>query len=111
MLALLAVTVIGVLLAPWIVRLYTLDVHGAGTCQQQELATELLRLFMPQMLFYGIVALATAMLNARRRFVAAAFAPILNNVVVIAVFLALPRVASEPLSVHARARRRRRSCC
>ena len=38
--------------------------------------------FMPQMLFYGIVTLATAMLNARRRFLAAAFAPVLNNVVV-----------------------------
>ena len=55
---------------------------------------------MPQMLFYGITALATAMLNAQRRFVAAAFAPMLNNVVVIAVFLMLPRVASESLSVH-----------
>jgi putative peptidoglycan lipid II flippase len=100
MLALLAVTVLGVLFAPVIVRLYTLDVHGPGRANQQELATELLRLFMPQMLFYGIVALATAMLNAQRRFVAAAFAPILNNVVVIAVFLMLPRVASDSLSVH-----------
>ena len=44
--------------------------------------------------------LATAMLNAQRRFVAAAFAPILNNVVVIAVFLMLPRIASGSLSVH-----------
>ncbi|MEX2100708.1 MAG: lipid II flippase MurJ, partial [Acidimicrobiia bacterium] len=100
MVALLAVTAIGVLLAPAIVRLYTLDVHGAGRADQQELATQLLRLFMPQMLFYGIVALATAMLNAQRRFVAAAFAPILNNVVVIAVFLTLPRVASGSLTVH-----------
>ena len=100
MLALLAVTVLGVLFAPVIVRLYTIDVHGPGRANQQELATELLRLFMPQMLFYGIVALATAMLNAQRRFVAAAFAPILNNVVVIAVFLMLPRVASDSLSVH-----------
>ena len=100
MLALLAVTVLGVLFAPVIVRLYTLDVHGPGRANQQQLATELLRLFMPQMLFYGIVALATAMLNAQRRFVAAAFAPILNNVVVITVFLMLPRVASNALSVH-----------
>ena len=60
----------------------------------RQLATDLLRLFMPQMLFYGIATLATAMLNARRRFAAAAFAPALNNIVVIAVFLALPRVAT-----------------
>jgi len=101
LLALVAVTVLGIVAAPWIVRLYTLDVHGAGRAAERELATRLLRLFMPQMLFYGVVALATAMLNARRRFLAAAFTPILNNVVVIAVFLALPRVASGSLKVPA----------
>ena len=99
MLALAGVTVIGVIAAPWIVDLYTLNVHGSNVAAQQELATDLLRLFMPQMLFYGIVTLATAMLNARRRFLAAAFAPILNNVVVIAVFLALPRIADGSLTV------------
>jgi putative peptidoglycan lipid II flippase len=99
MLALAAITVIGVVAAPWIVDLYTLNAHGSSVGAQQELATALLRLFMPQMLFYGIVTLATAMLNARRRFVAAAFAPVLNNVVVIAVFLALPRIADRSLTV------------
>jgi putative peptidoglycan lipid II flippase len=98
-LALLAMTVVGVVIAPVIVRLYTLNVHAANLGQQRELATQLLRLFMPQILFYGIVTLATAMLNARRRFLAAAFAPVLNNVVVIAVFLALPHIADGSLSV------------
>jgi putative peptidoglycan lipid II flippase len=98
--ALAALTVIGIVAAPWIVDLYTLNVKGSNVAAQQELATDLLRLFMPQMLFYGIVTLATAMLNARRRFLAAAFAPVLNNVVVIAVFLALPRVADGSLTVH-----------
>jgi putative peptidoglycan lipid II flippase len=98
-LVLLGVTVVGILVAPWIVDIYTLRVRGADRAQQQELATYLLRLFMPQMLFYGVATLATALLNARRRFAAAAFAPALNNLVVIAVFLALPRVASGPLTV------------
>jgi putative peptidoglycan lipid II flippase len=97
--ALAVITVVGVLAAPWIVDLYTLNVKGSNLAAQQELATDLLRLFMPQMLFYGIVTLATAMLNARRRFLAAAFAPVLNNVVVIAVFLALPRIADGSLTV------------
>lgn len=99
MLALLAITVIGIALAPVIVDLYTLRVSGPGRAAQQELATNLLRLFMPQMLFYGITALATSLLQARRRFAAAAFAPILNNVVVIAMFLALPRVSDGRLTV------------
>ena len=51
------------------------------------------------MLFYGLTALATAMLNARRRFAAAAFAPALNNVVVITALLAVARVATAPTTV------------
>jgi putative peptidoglycan lipid II flippase len=98
-LALIAITIVGELLAPLIVRLYTIDVSGHGIEQQRELATQLLRCFMPQMFFYGLVALATAMLQARRRFAAAAFAPILNNVVVIALFLVLPQLASRPITV------------
>ena len=99
MVALAVMTVVGVIAAPWIVDLYTLNVHGPSLGAQQELATSLLRLFMPQMFFYGIVTLASAMLNARRRFLAAAFAPVLNNVVVIAVFLTLPRIADRSLTV------------
>ena len=99
MLALVVVTALGVLLAPYIVDIYTLRVTGPGRVEQQELATKLLRLFMPQILFYGFVALATALLHARRRFAAAAFAPILNNAVVIALFLALPRIVDGPLTV------------
>jgi putative peptidoglycan lipid II flippase len=99
LLALAVVTALGLLLAPWIVRLYTINVHGPTRADQQELATSLLRLFMPQIFFYGMVTLATAILNARRRFVAAAFAPVLNNVVVIAVFLALPRISDSSLTV------------
>ena len=53
----------------------------------------LLRLFVPQILFYGLIALGTAILNARRRFAAPAFAPILNNVVVCGVLLLLRRAS------------------
>ena len=95
------ITVVGILLAPVDRRpLHAQRARARTSPSSRQLATDLLRLFMPQMLFYGIVTLATAMLNARRRFAAAAFAPMLNNVVVIAVFLALPRVADGSLTVH-----------
>ncbi|HUF83460.1 MAG TPA: lipid II flippase MurJ, partial [Acidimicrobiia bacterium] len=97
--ALAALTVVGVLLAPYIVDLYTLRVGGANRDAQQQLATDLLRLFMPLIFFYGMVALATALLHARRHFAAGALAPILNNLVVIAIFLALPRIADEPFTL------------
>ncbi len=99
MLAIVALTAIGVLLAPQIVDLYTLQVSGSGKAQQQELATALVRCFLPQMLFYAFTALATAMLQARKRFAAAAFAPILNNLVVIAIFLAFPHFTGNPLTL------------
>lgn len=99
MLGLLAITVIGVLAAPLIARLYLLDVHGAARADQLRLGTAFIRLFMPQMLFYGLTALATAILQARRQFAAAALAPILNNLVVISMFLALPRVLDGPFTV------------
>ncbi|MEP6625499.1 MAG: murein biosynthesis integral membrane protein MurJ [Acidimicrobiia bacterium] len=94
---LVAGTVVGVVAAPWIFRAYVdlADVHhGVSRTAQITLGTDLLRWFMPQMLFYGITALATAMLNARRRFAAAAFAPALNNIVVITMLLVVGRIAS-----------------
>ncbi len=98
-LALIGITIVGEVLAPLIVRLYTIDVSGHGITHQRELATDFLRCFMPQMFFYGLTALATALLQARRRFAAAAFAPVLNNVVVVALFLALPQLANRPITV------------
>ncbi|MFM8304532.1 MAG: murein biosynthesis integral membrane protein MurJ [Actinomycetota bacterium] len=97
--ALVGAAVIGVVLAPVIVRLYTLQVSGPSADAQRELATSWLRCFMPQILFYGLTAIATGLLNARRRFAAAAFAPILNNLVVITIFLSLPRLVSGPITL------------
>ncbi|HZJ28137.1 MAG TPA: murein biosynthesis integral membrane protein MurJ [Acidimicrobiia bacterium] len=99
MVGLLVISVLGVIAAPWIIKLYTLRLDTADRASQQALATALLRLFMPQIFFYGVTALLTAMLNARRRFAAAAFAPALNNVIVIGVFLAVPRLSTKTLTV------------
>jgi putative peptidoglycan lipid II flippase len=99
LIALAVASLLAVLLAPWIVRLFTLRLDAADRAAQQDVATDLMRLFMPQMFFYGLVALATAMLNSRRRYAAAAFAPVLNNVVVISLFLALPRIVDGPISL------------
>jgi putative peptidoglycan lipid II flippase len=98
-LALLVLTGIGILLAPFVVRLYTLRLSDAAAAAQQQVATDLLRMFMPQMLFYGITAVATALLNAHRRFAAPAVTSRLFNTGVTAIFLALPHLADGPLTL------------
>ena len=70
-------------LAPLLARLFVLDQHGPDRAAQLHVLTILILCFVPQMIFYGFTTLASALLNARHRFVAAAFAPVLNNVVVI----------------------------
>jgi putative peptidoglycan lipid II flippase len=81
-------TAIAMVFAPLIARLYALDTTGSERVAQLHVMTIFTLWFLPQMLFYGLTALATALLNAHRRFVAAAFAPVINNVLVIGVLLA-----------------------
>ena len=49
------------------------------------MATTLAYLLLPQILFYGLAALFGAILNTKERFAGPAWAPVLNNVVVIAI--------------------------
>ena len=91
--ALIALTALAVVAAPLIVKLYTWRLSTAEAEAQEAVAVPLLRLFLPQMVFYGLTAIGTALLNARKRFAVPAFAPVLNNLVVSAMLIALPRVA------------------
>jgi putative peptidoglycan lipid II flippase len=77
------------LAAPWIMRLYLIgsDAPAADRAAQVALGAYLLRWFMPQIVFYGVGAVATGVLQANRRFAVPMFAPILNNVCVIATML------------------------
>lgn len=75
--------------APWVISLL---IDPGRPAAQRELATTLLRMFAPQVVGYGLVSLGTALLNARRRFGAPMFAPILNNVLVTVVFLVAARM-------------------
>lgn len=79
--------------APLVITAITALDPGQGTAaahaigHQRDVATSLLRWFVPQVFFYGIISLATAVLNTRRRFVAPMWVPIANNAVCIAVLL------------------------
>src|SRR3954451_318265 len=83
-----AITVVAMIVAPWIMRLYLIGVKDpAEHAAQLELGTFFLRWFLPQIVFYGIGAVAAGILTANRRFAAQMFAPVLNNIAVIATML------------------------
>jgi len=93
-----ALSVAGVLAAPalgWAIA----SLSGGGERAAQQAAfVVLLRWFVPQVFFYGVITVVTSLLQARRRFAAAAFAPVLNNVVVIATYLVADRVSGLDLA-------------
>ncbi|WP_260695546.1 murein biosynthesis integral membrane protein MurJ [Streptomyces sp. IB201691-2A2] len=80
-LALLAITATAVWAAPAIVDAYT-DYTGP----QAAMTTALARYCLPQIFFLGLFTLLGQVLNARGRFGAMMWAPVLNNLVVMTVF-------------------------
>jgi putative peptidoglycan lipid II flippase len=74
-------TVIAVALAPVFTRLY---MDGSTGTANPELATAFAYLLLPEILFYGLFALLSAILNAKHVFGPAAWAPVMNNLVVMA---------------------------
>ncbi|MEU5216420.1 murein biosynthesis integral membrane protein MurJ [Streptomyces sp. NPDC020807] len=80
-LALAVLTALAVLAAPGIVDAYT-DYAG----ERRETTIAFARACLPQILFLGLFTLLGQVLNARGRFGAMMWTPVLNNVVVVAVF-------------------------
>ncbi len=93
--ALAALTLILYFLAPVVIRFYLLRVHSPGAPDERAIAVSLLHLFAPQVFFLGAIVVSTALLNAHRRFSAAAFSPVLNNVIAIAAILVTKLVAAN----------------
>ena len=85
---LIVLSLVVALAAPLIMNLLTIGVDRPGLrAREIALGTTFLRLFAPQIAFYGAGMIMTGALHAHRRFALPAVAPIFNNVVVIAVYL------------------------
>jgi len=87
-LALLIVSVAGVLAAPWLV--YALASGFVQTPGKVELTAAMIRIMFPYILFISLVSLAGGVLNVYRRFAIPAFTPVILNLSIIgaAIFLA-----------------------
>jgi len=68
--------------APWVIRAQTFLAHGRE--QMINDAIFLLRFFIFEVVFYGFCAIYTGILNSYKHFTIPAFAPITNNIIVIA---------------------------
>jgi putative peptidoglycan lipid II flippase len=92
---------LGAVFAEPIIRLYFVSSEAPDREAQIQLGVFFLRWFMPQIVFYGVGAVAIGLLQANRRFAAPMFAPVLNNLVVIGTFIAyaIVRGTREPTVV------------
>lgn len=85
----LAITGLGMLLAPWIARVFLL--FAGKDSHQVALTADMLRITFPYLAFISMTALSGAVLNSFRRFGLPAFTPVLHNLGVILAMLLLAR--------------------
>jgi putative peptidoglycan lipid II flippase len=90
-LALLVITVVATLAAAPIVDAYKGKISGA----ELHLMVTFAYFFIPQIFFYGVSSMAGAVLNARGRFAAVAWTPVVNNIVVIGILLMFIVIAGQ----------------
>ncbi len=94
--ALAVITVVATIGAPVLVTIYASSVHG----HERALMITMARFFIPQIFFYGISALAGAILNARGHFAAPMWTPVVNNIVVIIVGVIYMIIAGTGVTVN-----------
>lgn len=96
---LVVISIVAVACAPFIMRLYGIS---DAVPAQYDVAVTFARYTLPGILFYGIFVMFQQVLTSRESFAAPMFAPILNNIVVIATGIAFlyavgfPTRAPEP---------------
>ncbi|GAB3445250.1 lipid II flippase MurJ [Phycicoccus ginsengisoli] len=95
---LLPLSLLLVLLAPWLSR----ALLGAdATGPEAALGRHMLVLFAPQVLLYGVGIVLSGVLQAHRRFLAAALAPLLSSLVVIAAYLTYGQMVDRAVTTAA----------
>jgi putative peptidoglycan lipid II flippase len=99
---LIAIVIVSVLAAGVIVHLYATNLW---TAEEFNVATLFARWCLPQIFFYGLYTLASQILNSRNSFSLPMYAPIINNLIVIAtagifvtVMSAMPTADSVSMS-------------
>ena len=92
---LLVLTALAVLAAPWVIRVFAPGFDPAGA--QGQLATDMLRITFPYLLFISMASLAGGVLNSYQRFAVPALSPVLMNLAMITAALALAPRMQQPV--------------
>ena len=86
---------LSILMAAAAAPLSTLLVDSQGCSGSTDLMASMLVVFAPQIALYGVAIVLAGVLQAHRRFLAAAVAPLLSSVVVMAAYLLYAAMAQE----------------
>ena len=89
------ITALGMILAPLITRIYAPKFSLPGFETERSLTITFMRYCLPQILMMGIFVILSQIGNARGKFGPMMWAPVLNNVVGIAVLLIFLQVAPD----------------
>lgn len=97
MLVLLAVTVVGILLAPLLILLFAPGFLTVDTGARFELSSQMLRITFPYLLFISLTAFAGGILNTFGRFAIPAITPVFLNIMMIIATVWLSPLFAEPV--------------
>ena len=86
---LMALVAIGVIFAPFLVRLYAPEFFTTGFEQERDIAIAFTRYCLPQIFFLGLFTMLGQVANSRGSFGPLMWAPIANNIVGIVIFAAV----------------------
>ena len=93
--ALLVITLLGIIGAPWVVRLFAPGFQASG--DRFDLAVTMLRINFPYLFFISMTAFSGAILNTHNRFWVAALTPVFLNLVMIGSAIWLSPQFAKPI--------------
>jgi len=95
--ALMLVTLIGVVAAPWVVSLMASGMRAAHRQAEFSAAVDMTRMMFPYIICMSLVAFASGVLNTWSRFAVPAFTPVLLNLCMIGASLLLTSLFDVPI--------------
>ncbi len=92
---LLIITTLGILFSPWLITAFA---PGFDDPQQKLLASDMLKITFPYILFISLTALSASILNIRQKFAVPAITPVLLNIALISAAIWLAPHMQDPVT-------------